>query len=200
LDTIHYIIFFSLTLQLGGLTLVRTDAGGMYLWWSGLSILETISGLVYYTLTPITLLAFSLYLALLRKEIGNISVITSIIALVSGLSWGTYYILHLVAYDLQDVAYAIMYWSLSMVLLGITFALFGIIYLRHERTTMTRLAALSFIVTGVITVLVGYVGGFTFLPWFTIYDFPWVTAIAIIPCIISLVLTLSNTPHELSRQ
>lgn len=75
-----------------------------------------------------------------------------------------------------------------MIFLGITFFLIGIIYLRKGPITLTRLTGISFLVVGFIGVVVGYIGGFTLLPWFTIYDFPWVTTVAIVPSVLALVL------------
>ncbi len=179
---------FGLLLQLGGLFLLRRDSGGTYLWWGGITIIDTISGIVYYLLTPTALITLSVYLVLIRREIGNIAIVTCLSALISGITWTIHFILHRMAYDLLDVAYAIMYWSTAMIFLGITFFLIGIIYLRKGPITLTRLTGISFLVVGFIGVVVGYIGGFTLLPWFTIYDFPWVTTVAIVPSVLALVL------------
>ncbi|MHA1927351.1 MAG: hypothetical protein ACTSV2_02095 [Candidatus Thorarchaeota archaeon] len=181
-----------LVMQLAGLSLGRRDSGGTYLWWGGLTILDTITVLIYCLLTPAALIIFSVYLFRFRKDVGNIALGASIIAILSGISWGLHYVLHRIAYDLVDVANAIMYWSVAMVFLGICFFLMGIIYLNSKSTTLTRLTGLSFIVVGLVGLIVGYIGGFTLLPWFTIYDFPWVTTTAIIPCCLALILNVKD--------
>jgi len=181
-----------LVMQLGGLTLSHRDAGDSFLWWKGLSIIEAISGMTYFLLTPSTLVLISVYYFLNRKNIGNIALVSSFSSLSASITWGMHFILHRIAYDHMDVAYAIVYWSMSVILLGITFFLMGIIYLKKEPTTLTRLTGISFLVVGFIGVVVGYIGGFTLLPWFTIYDFPWVTTLAIAPCCLALVNSLKG--------
>jgi len=133
-----------LVMQLGGLKLVYRDVGGPYLWWSGLTIVDIFEVLTYFILTPVTLIVLSVYLVLIRNDVGIIAVGTSILVFISGVSWGMHFILHRMAYDLLDVAYAIMYWSTAMVFLGITFFLMGNIYLKKVPTTLTRLTGISF--------------------------------------------------------
>lgn len=46
---------------------------------------------------------------------------------------------------------------------------------------------------GLAAMVVGYIGGFTYIPWFMVYDFPWVTARAIIPCFLAMFSRLRDS-------
>ena len=127
-----------------------------------------------------------------RGEERDISITASVSSLSAGILWFIFFITYLFAIDLLGVALAIFYWSASIILFGITFFLMGIRYLKRNPTTLNRFTGLSFLIVGFIGIIVGYIGGFTLLPWFSVYDFPWVTALAIIPCCFALANTKSD--------
>lgn len=189
--TLFIVCFVSgLIMQVQGLASVQRDYGGYYLWWTALTANAAIPGWIYNILTPMCFLLLSIYLVKLRKREGTLATASSFSSVGAGILWLTFYLTHLSAVDLVGVAISIFYWSGSIILFGITFILVGLIYMKRDSSTLTRLTGLSFVIVGLVGLVVGYIGGFTLLPWFTIYNFPWVTTAAILPCCLALILNI----------
>jgi len=175
-------------MPLQGLSSVWRDHGGSYLWWT--SGYLGFDKSIFHFLTPVCFLLLAVSLYKQKTEDNLLDLVAGIGSIVAGVLWVAFFLTYRSAVDLTGVVLSIFYWSGAIILFGITFILVGIMYLNRGQLILTRLTGLSFMIVGVLAVIVGYIGGFTFLPWFTVYDFPWVTTAAILPCCLALVSEL----------
>ncbi|MHA1137729.1 MAG: hypothetical protein ACTSSE_14710 [Candidatus Thorarchaeota archaeon] len=195
-DWFSVIIFctMGLTTQIHGFVSVDRFGVGSFLWWYGgyASPIPIIAALVYFELAPAIFFLLTLYLIKLggREDGGTFAIIASLSSFFTACLWASFWFLFRAASDIYELAYSLIVWGGAIVLFGITFSLLGLIYIRRDSKILTRITGLSFIVVGLMGLVVGYIGGFTLLPWFTIYDFPWVTTAAILPCCLGLVQSL----------
>jgi len=189
------ILFFSvmsLLTQLHGVHSGFREGIGTTVWWfrEYYFTIYTIAFDAYFIYAPVFFFLLALYFLSLggKEQDGILAIVVSLTSFFTACIWAVFWQTAITASSISELAYSLIVWGGAIVLFGITFSLLGLIYMRRDSRTLTRVTGLSFIIVGLIGLIVGYIGGFTLLPWFTIYDFPWVTAAAMTPCCLALIL------------
>jgi len=188
-------VFFCISgiiMQLNGLVSVHFDAGPSFLWWSGFPLFSR--GLIMYIYLlggPPFIFLVSWYVHSLREMENESSLVSraSMISLLPGMLWAvSFYYQFFFKPDYYNFALRLIVWSGAIVFFGMTFFLVGLMMLKKQvgRRWLTIVTSASFMLVGFIGVVVGSIGGFTLLPFFSIYDFPWVTGTAIVPSILTI--------------
>jgi len=183
--------FFGLLMASGGIEYTTRDYVWYYQWWVNPNLL--LPNLVYNILTPACFFLLALFLYKQSTGGGPIRVITGICSIVAGMLWISYFIMYSTAVDSLGVGISTYFWSGSIISFGLAFLLVGVIYLLNETGGLSRITGVTFLLVGLAAMVVGYIGGFTNIPWFMVYDFPLVTALAIIPCFLAIFSRLGDS-------
>ncbi len=184
-----FLFLMGLVTQIHGVEMVNRVFGWSAWWYRENSFtIFTISYDTYFIYAPVFFFLLSFYLLLqCRKDLdGKLSVYASLSSFLTACIWAVFIFNNLTARSWDVYLNSMILWVGAIFFFGITFLLIGLIFLHRDSRTLTRLTGLSFLAVGLIGSFVGSCGG-AFIPWFTIFYYPWITTAAILPCSFAII-------------
>ncbi len=128
-----------------------------------------------------------------RQYRGSLGLKAAIMALLTGILWMGHFLFYRSTHDVVVASLNNALLCTGAITLGITMILIGALYaqvLSGTSRILHPLVVISFIVAGIFGIAVGYIGGYSPLSIFTVFDIPLISIVMIIPCILAALFHL----------